>query len=400
MKLLMIADDFTGSMDTGAQFAACGAEVTVFTSPEGFISAGSRQLAACDVAVVDAELRHSAPDAAYGVTARLLDAAPGCPHVYLKTDSALRGNLSAQFAAVLEHFHSAVPFVPAYPAAGRTTVGGRQYVAGRPLEQSVFAADPLDPMTTSSVAEILNKTHSVPSHSVAAGQTPPRADGVLVFDAQTDADLAAVAERIAHWPGFSLTAGCAGFAPHIARAIGLGGVMRAVDSVSHPMFVICGSANAVTFGQLIAARDSGVDIFMPSADELLRCGGEQISRAANAVREGHSAVICTAMCPEDAAALRMVCPEGSEHERVAAYVALAARALAELPCGAAIIGGDACRAALGAWAVGSVRAAGMQAEGVARSYALIGDVQRLLITKSGGLGDRDAIVRICAEGEA
>jgi uncharacterized protein YgbK (DUF1537 family) len=64
VTLLIIADDFTGALDTGVQFAAKGANTKVVTD-------ASYDLAQLDpsvqVLVIDAETRHLPPQKAYGI---------------------------------------------------------------------------------------------------------------------------------------------------------------------------------------------------------------------------------------------------------------------------------------------------------------------------------------------
>ena len=57
MKLLMIADDFTGALDAGVQFAKKGfsTKVLVYSKDMSF------QAEDADVLVVDAETRHKKP---------------------------------------------------------------------------------------------------------------------------------------------------------------------------------------------------------------------------------------------------------------------------------------------------------------------------------------------------
>ena len=62
--LLIIADDFTGALDTGVQFAARGAATSVITDP-AFDFAGVN--AGVRVLVLDAETRHLAPERAYAL---------------------------------------------------------------------------------------------------------------------------------------------------------------------------------------------------------------------------------------------------------------------------------------------------------------------------------------------
>ena len=68
VKLLIIADDFTGALDTGVQFAARGAATRVITDP-AFAFAGAEP--GLQVLVLDAETRHVAPEQAYAVVRRM-----------------------------------------------------------------------------------------------------------------------------------------------------------------------------------------------------------------------------------------------------------------------------------------------------------------------------------------
>lgn len=100
-KLLIIADDFTGALDTGVQFAARGAKTCVVTDPAYDFF---RAKADIQVLVLDAETRHLTSKAAYNTVFRVVENAlrAGFPYVYKKTDSALRGNIGAELAAVLD----------------------------------------------------------------------------------------------------------------------------------------------------------------------------------------------------------------------------------------------------------------------------------------------------------
>ena len=97
--LLIIADDFTGALDTGVQFAACGISTKVVVDPETDLSGDRAQ-----VLVVDTETRHLPAGEARSVVLRLAVRArkAGIPYIYKKTDSALRGNIGAELEAVAE----------------------------------------------------------------------------------------------------------------------------------------------------------------------------------------------------------------------------------------------------------------------------------------------------------
>lgn len=139
-KLLVIADDLTGALDSGVQLASKGDRVLVSLDCED----GLRHAPEADVIVIDSESRHDAQDVAYQKVARLVEQAlaMGVSHIYKKTDSGLRGNVGAELSAVMdasgaEHLN----FVPAYPKQQRTTEDGVHYVAGVPLAQSIFSVE-------------------------------------------------------------------------------------------------------------------------------------------------------------------------------------------------------------------------------------------------------------------
>ena len=57
LKLLIVADDFTGALDSGVQFASLGARVKVVTYSQYDLSRSE----GLDVLIFDAETRHISP---------------------------------------------------------------------------------------------------------------------------------------------------------------------------------------------------------------------------------------------------------------------------------------------------------------------------------------------------
>ena len=142
--LLILADDFTGALDTGVQFAACGISTRVIVGEVTDFSAYQ-----ADVLVVDTETRHLPPDTAACVVAHLTKNAleAGIRFLYKKTDSALRGNVGAELAALFQASHSRqLPFLPAFPQIGRVTRNGIHYIDGVPVAESPFGNDPFEPV--------------------------------------------------------------------------------------------------------------------------------------------------------------------------------------------------------------------------------------------------------------
>ena len=156
MKLLMIADDFTGALDAGVQFAKKGfsTKVLVYSKDMSF------QAEDADVLVVDAETRHKKPLEAYLTIFRIVKPAAesGVKYLFKKTDSALRGNIGAELTAMLDATgKSLLSFVPAFPQINRVTVNGVHYIEGIPVDRSVFGSDPFEPVTEANVEKLIHQ---------------------------------------------------------------------------------------------------------------------------------------------------------------------------------------------------------------------------------------------------
>ena len=257
--LLIIADDFTGALDTGVQFAAHGIRTRVVVDPE--VDFGSCD---ADVLVVDTETRHLPAAQAYEIVADLTRRARslGVTYIYKKTDSALRGNIGAELAAVLTASgEKTLPFLPAFPQTGRVTREGIHYVDGVPVTESPFGIDPFEPVTRSRVTELLALQTELPAVSLPALTEEgvlPDTEGIFVFDAQSPEDLSRTGGRLRELGRLRIMAGCAGFASQLPALLGLSGSPAdALPKLDPRFLVVCGSVNPITLAQLDRAEESG-----------------------------------------------------------------------------------------------------------------------------------------------
>lgn len=257
--LLIIADDFTGALDTGVQFAAHGIRTRVVVDPEVALTAQED-----GVLVVDTETRHLPAAKAYEVVARLTKRAQsaGVSFIYKKTDSALRGNIGSELAAVLEASGlSRLPFLPAFPQTGRITSGGIHYVDGVPVTESPFGRDPFEPVRHSVVTELIEKQCALPARNYPAlteGDSVPKDKGILVFDAADAGDLYRTGRQLLRQGAMHIMAGCAGFGAVLPRLLGIAGdVSRPLPNLDPRLLVVCGSVNPITLAQLDRAESAG-----------------------------------------------------------------------------------------------------------------------------------------------
>ena len=204
MKTIIIADDLTGALDTGVQFAAASLRTQVCV--DAAVPAQEWERADTQVLCINAGTRHLSPEEAYCIVYDLCVQSKehGASCVYKKTDSALRGNVGAELSAMRAALSlDSVPFVPSYPALGRVVSEGILYIDGIPAAQTALGHDPFDPLTSSCVHDLLQKTASREG-----------AANIDVYDAKSDADMERIGDALGGRIFFS--AGCSGFAQILA----------------------------------------------------------------------------------------------------------------------------------------------------------------------------------------
>lgn len=332
MKLLILADDFTGAMDTGVQLSKAHIQTLVFSKLPDMEE--KKNLPPCQVLVLHTNLRHETPSRAYQVISDLLSAyyEPGLS-VYMKTDSALRGNISATLAAAVDTLQMPLHFIPAFPDAGRTTKNGIVYIGETLLEDSVFRNDPRSPMTESDLLKIATKDYplscrlvSSPSsgfttlreefsatskgedstsgsdacENASSGKLSPQ---LYLYDASTNEDLASIGAFLKKHNALTLTAGCAGFAAQFPEHLDFSREAAYTPDSPGPLLFLSGSANAITFKQLEKALEMGYPL-LPMKAFLEASIKEEPSRkeledrlaedAITLLREGKSVILATA----------------------------------------------------------------------------------------------------------
>jgi uncharacterized protein YgbK (DUF1537 family) len=258
IKLLIIADDFTGALDTGVQFAACGARTRVITEWQKDLTAVEQ----AEVLVIDAETRHLPAEQAAAIVGDVVVRAvrQKIPHIYKKTDSALRGNIGAELTAMMcASGEKILAFMPAFPQMDRTTVEGIHYIGDLPVAKSVFGQDPFEPVTESRVAAILAQQSEACIYSVPTDtDVQMREAGIYVFDAQTVQHLQSAGQQLARQGKLHILAGCAGFGAILPELLGLGTDTAGPKPALDPrLLVVCGSVNPITREQIDWASRNG-----------------------------------------------------------------------------------------------------------------------------------------------
>lgn len=216
LRLGIVADDITGAGDIGGLLAGHGWAVRILSAGadwEGLCARLAQERT--DALVIDTDSRFLPPEAARERVERATRAlmAAGCGAYWKKTCSVFRGNVGAEFDAMLGVLGAEFGVaVAAFPRNGRTTRHGEHFVRGVPLPDSEFGQDPMHPRREVSLVRDLDSQtpHQVvnlPIETVRAGVRAVRdrrealeREGVryVLADAETQGDLRVLAQALAN----------------------------------------------------------------------------------------------------------------------------------------------------------------------------------------------------------
>ncbi len=378
VEVLAVADDTSGALEIGAQFVVEGVRSVVAIAPKEGLSAG------VDALVVDTATRHLPPADAYGRVHGLACAARGAGvrHIYKKTDSTLRGNIAVEFQALLDAWpEAALVYVPAYPKLGRVVEKGRLLVDGRPLDQTDFARDRLNPSRESSIPALLGGS---PVSVAGSGQLAEfldraRPGQIAVCDGRFDSDLEETASALAGAARPLIVAGTGGFAGLWVQTLPVARLAQTRLPAARRCLVVNGSLHPVSRAQIREAERSGVRTYRDAAGEAVAVDklAEWIGQRRWAALESPGLPAANA----DAVARRLG--------------AIAAAVCSKVPVdGLILFGGDTARAVLGCLGIYEVEPCGEIGPGIPVSLAPYGGRMLAAVTKAGGFGPPDMLASI------
>lgn len=409
-RLTIVADDLTGAADTASPFAAAGlATVVAFGDnvPPGVdVLARSTESRGEPVATATARVRAVFRAAASSPHKDApVDACASSPSTataeqttttgwfYKKIDSALRGCPAEDVLAAMTALDATrVLVAPALPSEGRTTVGGRQYLHGVPLERTRLGGDSdlvarftsigRVPVALLDLATVRNKPARLPA--LIAERT-----GVIVADAETDADLGAIARAVVA-VHTHLCAGSAGLARALVDALPFAakrGLPCQPARSGRPPLVVAGSRHEATSRQLARLADHGVRVIrLPQAaiEDPTVSLAALIDSTARALAAGQeTAITCDGLGP---------CPFGGAFVANRLAQIAAAPVVVRVTGGLILTGGDVAAAVCEALGVHTMWLGGEVVPAIPWGVLAGPAVPGLaVVTKSGGFGADDAL---------
>lgn len=409
----IVADDLTGANDSLVQFAETGFDARLSlagpetgTTTPAAPAALARVTDARPLDVVCARTRSR--EAVDQLTET------GINQLYVKVDSTMRGSIAGQIAGALDAWGGTHPdpfavVCPAYPAMGRVVDDGRLLVNGKPVELSPAGTDPVTPVLTSEMMNLLpgaarvSQLSSIPAGEraqalcAAAGES-----AVVVVDAVTRPDLEVLAAALLEIGPRAVPVGSAGLAAALAAQWAVSGCHGAAIQLTHPgrTLVVVSSLHDVSReqAQVLTKSARGELLALHPAMDALRTAAcaEVWLETALPAHDLPSTVLVVSPprvgTPEEGR------PDGAvTGTTVASGLGALTAALMERHefSNLVLMGGDGARAVLQACGAESVTVLGAVQEGVPLGVVNGGRADgTYTVTKAGGFGKPETLVDI------
>ena len=238
----VVADDITGSNDIGIMFGKSGYQAHIYSYRGTEMPGMGFSERQPEVLILNTDSRLDTPGEAYSKVFAATQELErmGVSHFINKTCSVFRGNIGAEFDAMLDALGEEFALVVlGFPKNGRQTIEGMHYVHGKPLAESEFRHDPIHPMTNSNLVEILSaqtrrSVQSLSYEVLERGVAELRAEiermkplcNYLIFDVRDQHDLAIIAQAVYDYRVICGSSALAEELPHV-----LGGNTAVVEEV-------------------------------------------------------------------------------------------------------------------------------------------------------------------------
>jgi uncharacterized protein YgbK (DUF1537 family) len=396
-EFVIIADDLTGSLDTGLQFRKKGLTTLVPLH-------GQHPLPRAQALVLNTHSRNLPGEIAYQrvyKASRDLKARA----IYKKIDSTMRGNVGQEALAILDA--QKIPkaiIVPTTPAQGRAVERGILRVRGVPLLRTPYAKDPFHPLWTSRVPDLLQKETGLPvdhlslrevrrSPAYIAERIEKSPALILAIDAVLQSDLQSIALAWRALCGQVLACGSVGLADELCPQFKREKKSRS-RIVRKPLLVISASRDPRTAEQIQEARRClSLSLVEPDILRLTnpRWAGSAVrtlsAKLLEIISTGSGAILTTTFQKHFS---------GRERTIPAALGNVAVHLLRRVRLGGLVLtGGDLAMGVCARLSSSALRIEEEVLPGIPCSTLTDGPFKGLrLVTKAGGFGEKEALWRI------
>jgi uncharacterized protein YgbK (DUF1537 family) len=387
---IILADDLSGAADCAVPFARAGFSPEVFLQPECAAQTDA------PIVSVDLNTRELTPGQAIQITSRTLRLIRSSRETvwYQKIDSTLRGNIGPGVLAIARGIplKRVIFCAPAFPDTGRTTIQGRVFVNGLPLEKSgVHTGWSTGKSISDLFAEVGLNTRAFSLEVIRSGSSNilrhlENSPGVTVAvcDAETNNDLLVIAKAGLQIREESIFVGSAGLAHQIATLLGTKQRFENHPALpDKPILVVVGSKSPTSRAQFEhLANLFGIDLLRLPATALKSESDSSITNGlTRALADGRDVAITTELTE-------------SLNEQGAGLMQALGRALRPFLdkfSGLVLTGGETARGLLSESEIGRLRVMDEIEPGVTLSVT-VGKLELPIVMKAGAFGTQATLL--------
>ena len=422
----IIADDLTGANDTGAQFSKKGynAIVSILEESGNIIIPGEDEI---DVLVIDTETREvTDANIVRQRLSKVLEKLNFCAKdiFYKKIDSTLRGCIGAELEEMMNFLKKDIcVLTPTFPSHQRITVGGYLIVNGRPLlGLSKYYNGDLKEGDASFIPSLLRQQTNLPIAridfiDVTKGQEVivkklnklyQEGNKIIIVDAAEEVHLKDIFDSIVKFEGSVLYAGSAGLANHFPeinnknRSFPLN-----MEKNKGPVLIVSGSRNPITKSQITYLKeelklfDLNIDIeeIWSNRKTILK---HYLTDAITVIKNGQHLVIHTDPIYNDKENInnKLMKKYNLSFRELELTIRkflgeLTAEIVRNSPVRNLILtGGDIALGICSALGIQSLKIIDELLPGIPLSMANSNNINLKVITKAGGFGDKDTLLKL------
>ena len=308
------------------------------------------------------------------------------PTVYLKVDSALRGNMLDDSEELARNFGNSHVFIaPAFPHYGRICIDGIYYIDGIPVNESELAGNTAFHHTSAYLNEKRPGIHHIDRQMLDEGYgtlfkfVTGMDEQMVSFDTRDEKDLALIAQL-----GVDAGAVMVG-SSGLARAFPKGSAAQHIQESAHnlPSLHVVGSLHSMARRQLRALEESGIQGINMRIEDVENESAEKQhqSRVRDVISRGGSIYISSpeSYTPDSYASVE------SSLGRISSFTDPDHHLI--------IVGGETARAVLKARNITEVQITGEFEPGIPISKAATSNGK--IYTKAGAFGQADTLAKIC-----
>lgn len=256
MKLLMIADDFTGANDLALQLIKYGLNVKTsskldFQDNDTIISTETRNISELEASRKMREIYKNIFNNEFD-------------KFYKKIDSTLRGNIKIETELLQEFLppKSKISVVIPFPKNNRQVIYGKHYVNGIELHKSSFSKDPIKPIKSNDLKDFFHGI-CINLDLIRNGNLTKflneTDETLLIFDGENDTDLEIIAKSLyeSGWDKYI-----------IGSSAIMDNLMEQWGYTKNPILFLSGSCNAKNIEQidyLIKKEDLNILSYNPTS---------------------------------------------------------------------------------------------------------------------------------------